>query len=313
MIDIDLISKTSFILGGAAFSGEGGGYGFGTVDDMQVQGILERFIETEGICGIDLAPIYGFRKAEKLVGGLTKQNREKFFLTSKSGVSWHPSKRVNMSNCPKVTLRMFEASLQDLKTDYIDAYFIHWPDKKIDIRRPIEVLAKKKLRGELRYIGLCNSSFDDFQKASEVDDISIVQSEYNLFKNGFDKDLVDVAYQRKSTFWGWGTFDKGIISGRVTKDRSFGPHDCRSWAPWWKKSNKVEKIEVMQNIFSSCPHGKEDGTKLALYHANKSDPKISPIIGVKSISDLEKIFTDIKKLNDVDEAYYLALDKARSV
>ena len=81
---------------------------------------------------------------------------------------------------------MLEQSLRDLATDYIDAYFIHWPDARVDIRRAMEVLSRKKQQGVIRFIGLCNTDAEDFIKASEIDEVNILQSEYNIFQNGFD-------------------------------------------------------------------------------------------------------------------------------
>ena len=145
MIDITDINKSPFILGGAAFSGNGGGYGFGSIEDKTVDNIIRQSLDF-GVKAIDLAPIYGFCQAEKTVGKIVRPFRDKMFLTSKSGVSWHPTKRVNMTNDPKTTLNMLEQSLRDLATDYIDAYFIHWHDARVDIRRAMEVLSRKNSR-----------------------------------------------------------------------------------------------------------------------------------------------------------------------
>ena len=64
MIDIKEVQNSPFILGGAAFSGSGGGYGFGDIQENVVDNIIRRAIDS-GIKAIDLAPIYGFTQAEK--------------------------------------------------------------------------------------------------------------------------------------------------------------------------------------------------------------------------------------------------------
>lgn len=300
MIDITDINKSPFILGGAAFSGEGGGYGFGSIEDKVVDNIIRQSVDF-GVKAIDLAPIYGFCQAEKTVGRIVRPFRDKVFLTSKSGVSWHSTKRVNMTNDPKTALNMLEQSLRDLETDYIDAYFIHWPDVKVDIRNTMEVLARKKEQGLIRFIGLCNSNADDFLKASEIDQVSILQSEFNIFNNGFDQELTNKVQSDVSSFWGWGTFDKGIISGSVTKDRTFEKNDCRSWAPWWKKSNKNEKIEIMEKILNKMQLS--DGVSLALSHAAMSDLKVKPILGLKSLNHLNGVKAAYKELEDFFPLY----------
>ena len=306
MIDIVEINLSPLIIGGAAFSGKGGGYGFGSIDDQVVDNIIRQSLDF-GAKAIDLAPIYGFGQAEKIVGKLVQSFRSQVFLASKSGVSWHSTKRVNMTNEPKVTEKMLEQSLRDLGTDYIDAYFIHWPDKNVDIRKPMEVLSRKKEQGLIRYIGLCNTNVEDYKRASEIDEISILQNEYNLFHNGFEKNLIECASTTSTSFWGWGTFDKGIISGSVTKDRTFEKDDCRSWAPWWKKSKKNEKMDLMQKIFREVENS--DGVSLALSHAAMSDIKVKPIIGFKSISQLEGVKKSFEQLNEFAPIYQKAMSR----
>ena len=78
-----------------------------------------------GIRLYDTAPIYGFGLSEQRLGNYFKHKREDVFFISKSGVDWHDSKRVNMTNDPAVTQKMLENSLRDLQSDYIDLYMIH--------------------------------------------------------------------------------------------------------------------------------------------------------------------------------------------
>jgi aryl-alcohol dehydrogenase-like predicted oxidoreductase len=136
---------------------------------------------------------------------------------------------------------MLHQSLKRLKRDAIDIYMIHWPDSKVDIRRPLEVLIKAKSDGKIKSIGLCNTNPDDLAKAEDLTEILVLQSEMNLF-NQEPFDRLGSSWKSKLSM-GWGTFDKGILSGRVTKERTFSKEDARSWAPWWNKKEVLKKIE----------------------------------------------------------------------
>lgn len=291
--------KNSFSLkkigfGGAALSSTGGGYGFGAIKD-EID--LIHMAVDYGIEVFDMAPIYGFNQAEVTLGQAMKNCREKIKIVSKSGVTWHPNKRVDMSNDPKVTRKMLEQSLANLNTDYIDIYMIHWPDPKVDIRFPLEVLAKAQIEGKVNSVGLCNTNIEDYLIGVEVVDIEYLQGEFNLFSKSFmggieeEISLVD----KNIRTMGWGTFDKGILAGTVQRDRVFPKEDARSWAPWWKKSNWKEKADFVTKI------QKKYEVSIRQVALQFSCDKVDfSLCGFKSIQQLEQLQSDLEKKVPVD-------------
>ena len=289
------VSSIPVAFGGAAISGEGGGYGFGEITERQAIGLLRASYE-RGIKIFDTAPVYGFSLSEKRLGKAFKDIRDRVFIVSKCGVSWHGSKRINMSNDPQVAKSMLEQSLRDLQSDYIDLYMIHWPDKRVDIRKTMEVLARAKQQKKVLHLGLCNTNLEDLTLASEVEHIEVVQSELNLFNRASVNDLFPFLKEQKISFMSWGTFDKGIITGRVSKQRKFDQSDARSWAPWWKKSNYQEKIEKMQKVFLFLQQQNVSPVSLALAH-NLSYPEVSSAIcGIRNIEQLDSVFYALENL-----------------
>jgi myo-inositol catabolism protein IolS len=282
--------KNCFGIGTAGFSGEGGGYGFGAVSESDSVVIIKNAVKNYGINIIDTAPIYGFGEAEKRVGKALSGLRDRAFIISKTGVSWHASKRVNMTNDPKVTRGMLEDSLRRLKVDYIDGVLVHWPDKNVDIRKTYEVLSKAKEEGKIRYLGLSNTNENEIKLAREVDSVDILQGECNIFEKDIFKNLFD-KFSCYST--SWGSFDKGIASGRVTLDRKFDQFDCRSWAPWWKKSNKNKKIKIVSDLKRKIQELGGSGDEADLVKLSietiKSTGVNCPLFGIKTLLDLENL------------------------
>lgn len=226
--------------GGASISGEGGGYGFGAVTDSEAE-ILIRHVYERGVRVFDTAPIYGFGLSEERLGKyLPKEAR----IISKSGVHWHENKRVDMTNAPAVTEKMLLESLKRLNREMIDVYMVHWPDPKVDIRETMTLLKTYQDKGVIKHLGLCNTHSEDLKKAQEIASIKYLQSEINLFKSESFKDLHPENYTTMS----WGTFDKGILTGRVFKGRKFDDADCRSWAPWWNNKEVLGKVERAQKL-----------------------------------------------------------------
>jgi aryl-alcohol dehydrogenase-like predicted oxidoreductase len=300
LVDIPLFKRPLSRLGfgGASLSGEGGGYGFGAMDEASAEALIKSAWE-RGINLYDTAPIYGFGLSEERLGRYLPKEA---FLITKSGVDWHPNMRVNMSNDPKVTEKMLLASLKRLKREQIDLYMVHWPDSNVDIRRPMEVLARYQEKGVLLHLGLCNSNPMDLKKAGEISKITALQSELNLFQTkAFD--LFESDWKNFFSM-AWGTFDKGILTGRVTKERKYDSTDARSWAPWWNKKEVVRKIEQVEKISELI---KEEGvtlTQLALHFNLFYFGVNSTLIGFKSKKDLEEAYAAFSKplaLNKIQE------------
>jgi aryl-alcohol dehydrogenase-like predicted oxidoreductase len=297
------LSKITF--GGASIAGLGGGYGFGDISETDSIRLVHQSIEA-GINCFDTAPIYGFGESEIRIGKAIKDRRDKVTITSKSGVSWHENMRVDMTNDPSVAAKQLEASLTRLNTDYIDIYMVHWPDKRVDIRKTLEVFQQAQALGKIKKIGLCNTNFSELALANQVCNVSVVQSELNIFNDQVSLLNLDENILKMS----WGTFDKGIITGNVSLDRKFDKSDCRSWAPWWKKSNwkdKVLKIEKLNEIIKNMDL---DLVTLAVkYNLNivdtaicgfKNEMQLSQIIKAMEskvkISQIQKALTDAKFL-----------------
>ena len=275
--------------GAACLSGRGAGYGFGEIDKPEH---LVRTAIDAGIEYFDTAPIYGFGHSELILGTSLKGLREKVKIVSKGGITWHSSKRVNLTNDPKVIDSMLHDSLKRLNTDYLDVYLIHWPDPRVDIRYSLEPLMKALETRKIKQIGLSNTNAQELCLAQEVAPITVIQDECNLFQNKFSQYKTDSFFKM-----GWGTFDKGILTGSVTLDRVFSKEDARSWAPWWKKSNWKEKVKALSKynsdeLFNISLH-------YSLLHTDIS------LCGFKSPKQLQRILNgleakiDPQKIQDI--------------
>lgn len=300
------LSKHPLAFGGASISGEGAGYGFGNISEDDAISLLNYAVE-RGVRIFDTAPIYGFGSSEVRMGKAFKQNREDVFLVSKSGVTWHENKRVDMSNDPVVTQKMLEQSLRDLQSEYIDLYMVHWPDERVDIRKTLEVLAKAKIDGKIKHIGLCNTTLEEYGKASEVDKIEVIQSQLNFFERDVQKDILPLAKNDDLSFMSWGTLDKGILTGRVNRERKFDKADCRNWAPWWKAMDKESRYLVMDRIMPLLKEHGHTGLEMALSFNLQQDGVSTLLCGARNHEQLDGVLAAFE--NKLSEELLAEVDK----
>lgn len=124
---------------------------------------------------LDCAQFYGNEKEVGMAIQDSKIPRSELFLASKVWCD-------NIYRGPSAVRKQVLQTLQDLQTDYLDLYLIHWPvpGKHVAAYQELERL---KDEGLLRSIGLSNYVVEDYEELSKVMRIppSINQIEVNPF------------------------------------------------------------------------------------------------------------------------------------
>jgi aryl-alcohol dehydrogenase-like predicted oxidoreductase len=133
-------------------------------------------------------------------------------------------------------LEAAEASLKRLRTDYIDIYQLHWPDRPMRIfeghdyvhfegeTHPIEeilgVLAELVQAGKARFVGLSNETpwgVMTFLKQAEtrgLPRIVSIQNAYNLVNRAFEVGLSEVAHREGIGLLAYSPLGQGYLTGK---------------------------------------------------------------------------------------------------
>jgi aryl-alcohol dehydrogenase-like predicted oxidoreductase len=129
-----------------------------------------------------------------------------------------------------------EGSLKRLRTDYIDLYQLHWPDRPMRVfeglnylhlegdSHPIHeilgVLGKLVAGGTVRFVGLSNETpwgLMSFLKASEQHGLPrpvSIQNAYNLVNRTFEIGLSEVAYRERVGLLAYSPLGQGYLTGK---------------------------------------------------------------------------------------------------
>jgi len=106
-----------------------------------------------GINFIDTADVYAKGKSERIVGRLIAEDRERWVLATKVGNDMGPGRR---GLSAKWIVRGCEMSLNRLKSDYIDLYYLHLDDPKVEIEETVTALGRLIAEGKIRHWGVSN-------------------------------------------------------------------------------------------------------------------------------------------------------------
>lgn len=222
--DLDFeISRT--VLGTWAIGGWQWG---GTDEEESIATVLKAL--ASGVTTIDTAPIYGFGKSEELVGMAVQEfgARSKVQLCTKLGIEWDDDENVKRNSSHARILKEVEDSLRRLQTDYIDIYQIHWPDLQTDFEETAATMKQLLDEGVIKAIGVSNFDPEQMEEFQKTAPIHTCQPPYNLFERGIEQDSLPYCNENSITLLTYGALCRGLLSGKMSKDRDFKEGDLRN-------------------------------------------------------------------------------------
>jgi aryl-alcohol dehydrogenase-like predicted oxidoreductase len=278
--------------GGAALSGESGGYGFGPISENDAIHLLE-YAFSKGITLYDTAPIYGFRTSEKRIGCALSGNpqiRKQMTLVSKLGVGWDLElKKRHLNNSPENLKRMLEQSLVDLKTDYLDLYMIHWPDAHIPVETTMEALVQLQKEGVIKAIGVCNFDQNLLQRAEQIGKIDVVQNSFSLLEISPKTELFPFLKENQIGFMSYGSLGKGILSGSVTANRVYDSSDVRHMRGKTFEDQFLSLSPVLKKFFHLASKSGHTPAQLAFLWVLSHEEVGVVLCGAKSSQQLDEL------------------------
>ncbi|MDB5955503.1 aldo/keto reductase [Ramlibacter sp.] len=108
-----------------------------------------------GINYFDTANSYGIGKSESALGVALEGKRDRALIATKFGNRTGDGPN-DIGASRMAIVRACEASLNRLKTDYIDLYQLHWPDHETPIEETLRALDDLVRAGKVRYVGCSN-------------------------------------------------------------------------------------------------------------------------------------------------------------
>lgn len=153
--------------------------GFGCAEIAPWTADQERIIRTAIDAGYRLLDTASGYETEHGVARAWKGSgidREKFFITTKL-----PSSCIRYGK--KDMIRNFEASLRNLKTDYVDLYLIHWPPQG-KIQEAWRFLEGLYYSGRVRALGISNLNRRHWLEVMACNEImpQVQQDEFNPYR-----------------------------------------------------------------------------------------------------------------------------------
>lgn len=199
---------------------------WGEVDDKESIAAIAASLDS-GINFIDTAPAYGAGHAESIVAKAIQGKRDKVIIATKTGVV-RTSDAFLRDLKPETILKDMHESLKRLNTDYIDLYYIHWPDVNTPLEDSVNTLVKLQQEGKFRYLAVSNFSVELMEQIMGMTDIVALQPNYSMLNRKIEEEILPYCTKNKLGLITYGTLAGGLLTGKYRELPNFAEADARS-------------------------------------------------------------------------------------
>jgi aryl-alcohol dehydrogenase-like predicted oxidoreductase len=225
-----------------------GGWMWGGSDESQSIATIRTAVD-RGVTLIDTAPVYGFGRAEEIVGKALAEGglRRRVTIATKVGIAWKDGRPFRDAGPARIR-REVEDSLRRLRTDVIDLYQVHWPDPQTPIFETARTLEDLRSEGKIRAVGVSNyapAQMDAFRAVARLDS---VQSPYNLFERQIEADVLPYAGRTGLALLSYGALCRGLLSGRMALQRKFSGDDLRKIDPKFQGARLRQYLAAVDRL-----------------------------------------------------------------
>ena len=258
---------------------------------------------------------------EEAVGMGIKPFRDKITLATKCGVI-HSYSGLTMDSRPETIRRSIEGSLKRLGTDYVDLYYQHRIDPKVEPEIVAETMAELIHEGKIRAWGISCVDEEYLRRAHAVCPVTAVQNMYSMIDRDTEK-LFPVFEELGITLVAYTPLAKGFLSGSYIERPQFDhPEDNRSGRFQFSEEGFRYYQEALDLIRNTAEEKDVTMAQIALAWMLNKKPWIVPIPGTRTPSRMQEnadasdiILTpeDVKALDDALNKMDLADTAARRI
>lgn len=259
-----------------------GGGNYGEVRRQDSINAIRTMID-QGVNLVDTAPCYGNGASEMIVGeALRGIPRDKILISTKVGLVTSPYKNGGRNASYKNIMREVESSLTNLHTDYIDFYFVHWPDSNTPADETMAALENLKKMGKIRFIGVSNYSKEQIREAQKWGKIDVQQPPFSMVNQKFT-DLMNWGFAQGIDSMTYGSLGSGILAGAIRTLPQFAPGDIRvTFYDFFKEPKFSKVMELLKTMDDISMERKKPLAQIAINWSIQKDFVGTALVGVRN-------------------------------
>jgi aryl-alcohol dehydrogenase-like predicted oxidoreductase len=271
------------------------GGGYGDIEEAEFVRAVGRSLDL-GVNCFDTAEGYGMGASERALGQALGRRRDEAIIVTKFGMNYRDKPNLRDSSRERV-IASIDKSLQNLGTDHVDVYLVHWPDRLTPFEETMQALDDIVREGKVRFVGLSNFRLGEIEACMAVRRVDVVQYGWNMFDRRMQTEILPYCAENDIGFMAYGSLAFGLLTGTFTEDHDFGGADWRArqgnmgsikmfgalFGPEKFKDN-VRAVEELKGV--AARYGKSL-PQLALRWAISNHAVSTALVGCRTVAEVE--------------------------
>ena len=183
------------------------------------------FALDRGVNFIDTANVYNAGLSEELTGRILGARRSQIVLATKVRGNMGAGEDAYGGLSREAIFRAVDDSLKRLGTDYVDIYYLHQPDRSVDIYETIRAMNELVAAGKVRWIGTSNYAAWQMAEMAEISENlefqapKVAQPMYNALARGIEQEYLACTQRYNVTNVCYNPLAGGLLSGKHSLER----------------------------------------------------------------------------------------------
>jgi len=202
-----------------------------------------------GINHIDTAYVYGRNgESERLIAQALGKRRREMVIATKAGLHWDAEGKQAHDASPATLRRECEESLRRLNTDCVDLFYLHAPDKNVPVAESAGALKGLLDAGKTRSVGASNLTPAQLEEFAAACPLAAFQPPYNMLQRQIEADILPWCREHNVAVLVYWPLLKGLLAGKLQRDRVFGPDDNRRKYPMFRGEEYQRNLDLVDNL-----------------------------------------------------------------
>ncbi|MBR2810570.1 MAG: aldo/keto reductase [Solobacterium sp.] len=227
---------------------------------------------------------------EELVGKALKDVRDKVVIATKMGVSHNADRSLRLDSSPETIRRSLEKSLERLGTDYVDLYYQHRIDPRVEPEAVAETMGELIREGKIRYWGISETTEEYLRRANAVTPVTAIENRYSMMARWHEA-IFPVCEELNIAYVAFSPMANGFLTGAYNPDTKFeGSQDYRTNMPQYTEEGYAKAKGLLDLLAKMSEEKNCTRAQLSLAWMINKKPYIVPIPGSRKIERLKANF-----------------------